>query len=171
MLSRDSTLDDSKGFVVRGSCNLVRIYPVAQKALGSAEPTPLGDKLGIAREYAQQDFLVVSKEKDRFNAAPAVRSKTLDDLGGVGTAIDEVTKKHQQALAGRLTIEFGVNLGEEILEEVEPPVDVTNHVSAIARSPHGLALRWRGGTKHQATDKLKRDREKRLGTLELRISD
>src|SRR5689334_22985264 len=80
MLARDCGLDDCEGVGIAEPRKLRRIDAIALKAFGAAEPTPLGDELGVAMEDAQQHLLVIAKEKHGVDPLPAIGPQPLKHL-------------------------------------------------------------------------------------------
>jgi hypothetical protein len=132
VLERDCSLDHCKRFVVGRPRNLVGIDAVAHQALGSTEAAPLTDEFAIATKDPKKDFLVVPEKKDGLDAAAAIGAKPLNDLGRIGTAVDEIAKKNQEAFRGRLSVELSVDLGKQLLQEVEAAVNVANDVCTVS---------------------------------------
>lgn len=154
MLPWNCSTNYGERFLVCCRCNLVWIDAIAKQAFGSTEPAPPRDELRISCEDAQQDFLVISEKKDGFHPAPVVGAKTLDHLSRIGTAVDEIAKKHQKALGGRLRIKLGMYLAKEILQKIKPAVDVTDDVGTAIRRSFRRPVRRSSGTEHRRPNEV-----------------
>ena len=64
---------------------------------------------------------MISQEKDGLDAPSVVGAKTLDDLGRVWSAVDEVTEKYEQAVGGGFAIKLGMNLRDRFLRRSSRP--------------------------------------------------
>src|SRR5437764_12013651 len=122
---------------------------IALQALQPAELQPAIDHRRIAAEDPQQHFLVIAEEEHGLHALAAIVAQALDDLRRAGPAIDQVADKHQHGLARGAMLEIGMDLGQQMLEQVDAAVDVPDDIGAIAPRTGGALSTSRGEIKHQ----------------------
>ena len=60
-----------------------------------------------------------------------VSAKKLYDLRRIRTSIDQVAKKHEETLRRWEGGKFRMNFAQQLLEEVQPTVDIANNISSI----------------------------------------
>lgn len=113
---------------------------IAAEAFRTPEPPPLRDQRGLAVENAKQDLLVIAEQEDRSDAFFGKGAEPFDDLRGVGAAIDQVAQKHQKRLSRRPFSSVMFNLAEQLLEEIEAAMDVSDYVSSVAAGTFWLGL-------------------------------
>ena len=90
-----------------------------------------------------------------------IGAQPLDHLRRARAAIDQVADEDEQGLARRAALKLGVDLGEQILEQIEPAVDVADGIGAIAL---GAAGRVRvEGTNIRSSDSAAEPRQARQG--------
>ena len=91
-------------------------------------------------ENAKQHLLVITEEEDGGEAGVAIGSKPLDHLRRMGPAIDQVANEDQRRATRRPLGEVGLDRRQQLIEEIEPAVDITDDIAAVpARS---------GGSRH-----------------------
>jgi len=115
---------------VAGRSDKARIRSVAFQALRSAKPKPARQVLDLAGENAQHDLLMVAEQEDRADVLAAIDPQPFYDLGRAWSAIDQVAEEHQQDLLRLISLDLGVDVVEQPVEQVQTAVDVADDVSA-----------------------------------------
>ena len=111
-----------------------RIYRIAQQRFPAAMAQEMAQGF-VALERAQEHFLVIAGQDAH---APPLRPSAggIDHAGTVWPAIDQVTQQdhgglHHAVVTARGVI--GFDQGNHLLEQVEPAVNVTHRIDALAR--------------------------------------
>jgi hypothetical protein len=132
MFFGDCMADDRQRLFIRQMSEPGWVHPVTLKAFGTTKPAPLGDELSIAAEDPKQDFLVIAEKEYRFDALPLVGPQALEHLGGGRATVDQVADEDQQGLLGWPALQFRVDFGKQILEQVEAAMNVSHDIGTIA---------------------------------------
>lgn len=140
MGGRHNLLNEMQQFIVWPVAKLGNVDAVAFETLETAELEPARDQHFVAADNAQEHLLVITEEEKRSDTSAVIGPQTFYDLGGTGAAIDQVAKENEQRLAGRTALKLGMNLGQELLEQIEAAVNISDDVSAIAGSAGGSGL-------------------------------
>lgn len=116
----------------------LRADAVAQDRLFPADPAEQAQRLCIARKRTEEDLFVVAQQEAHVRPRVPQCDKTVDHLGGLRPAIDQVAQEDQLArrsAARRLVLH---NLLQQPVEQIESTMDVTNGVQpATLRNPGG----------------------------------
>jgi hypothetical protein len=137
MLGRNGISDGLERLLIAEFRELRGFNTVAAEAFRASEPAPFGDERCVAIENAKQDLLVVAKQEDRSDALLRESAEPFDDLCRVRAAVDEVAEKHQKRLSGRPFRSIALNQAEELLEQIEAAVDVSDNIGPITPRPFG----------------------------------
>ncbi len=91
---------------------------------------------------------MIPEKKDSADIGMAVSAKTLDDLRGLGTSVDQVPDKDQKRFAGRAVGKVSMDFSEQLLEKVEAPVNIANDISAPTACARRSTVLSRSEIKH-----------------------
>lgn len=150
----DCIPNSGQSVLVCKKCKLVGVKSVALEAFGTAETAPVADQLRVAFKDPKQDFLVVAEDKDGFNSLAMIRPQALDDVGGTGTPVDEIADKNEQCLLSRAMLKFSMDLGEQILEQVQTPMNVPDDIGTAFRRTCGIAAPATQESQHLVRDRV-----------------
>ena len=124
---------------ITGRCDKARIGSIAFQALRAAKPKPACQMFNFAGENAQQHFLVITEQKDWLDVLLLVGPQPFHDLSGAGSAIDEVAEENQQDFPRRLSVDLGMDVVEQPIDQVQTTVDIAHNVGTASfgtpRSP------------------------------------
>ena len=117
----------------------------------AAEPEPVLKEPHLAGKNAKEHLLMISGQEDRLHATVVKCSQPLDYAPRVRPPIDQVAKEYDQIFAGRPLGEIRVNGLEQLIQQIQPSMDVSYGIGAIAAGcrrliPCGVAPR-----KHRST--------------------
>src|SRR5262249_44667599 len=93
-----------------------------------AERQPV-QAVALPFEESQHRFLMVAHQVDLGEARHRIVEQALDHAPALRATIDVVAEKHQLArLVGRMAPGIVGNAGEQVLEQIEAPVDVADGI-------------------------------------------
>src|SRR5258705_1383875 len=110
----------------------LRIGSVAFEALRPAAPEPAGDQIGLAASQPDQHLLMVAEQEDRPDPVVPVGPEALDHLRRARPTIDQIAKEYDERLGRTPRVQIAMNLVEQLVEQVEPAVDVADDIGALA---------------------------------------
>ena len=141
MLLRDRTADLGQCGPLAPAVELRRIASVAFEALATAIFEPAGQDSALALQKAKEHFLMIAGQEIGLDRVMTVGPHPLDHAVRVRPAVDQIAEHHQQIAARRPTLDILFDLPEQLIEQVEPPVDVAHRIGPIAfRSPRRTVL-------------------------------
>jgi hypothetical protein len=95
---------------------------------------------------------MIAQDKDSLDAFAVVGPKPLQNVGGTGSAIDEISNENQQRSLSRAVLKLRVNFGEEILKEVKSTMDVPDDIGPTVRITGRIAALAAQESQHLAPD-------------------
>ena len=140
MLCRNRAADHGNGVVVGKASQALGIASVASEAFGAAERHPVSYQRCIARQDSKQHFLVIAKEENCPDSGVLVGPQALDDLRRARTSVDQIADENEQDVAFVALVNVGVNLFQQLVEQIEATMDVPYDIGPAVRGA-GWTLR------------------------------
>ena len=78
---------------------------------------------------------MIAEEEDRAHALAAVVAQPFDHSRRIRAAVDEVAEEHDQRLFGSAGVDVAVDSLEQLVEQVQPAVDISHDIGDLALRP------------------------------------